>query len=214
MDSYQGAPAPNQTAQNGNAAVLLGLYLLLLAFFILLVAISRIAETRSSAALSSVNGAFSTAADASPPVALAPIVTGPIIDIEEFQGRIRTAVEAALPVAEIVVARNGRVLRVRVSTNVAFVREDSRLSRAMPPFLERLAGAMRLTARIGGPRSNCASARATLPSRPPAAIPRWRFGGPGSSRARWSPPALRPRPSLPASTPNSRPSNSASRWFR
>ena len=146
MNSDQGAPAPNQTAENGNAAVLLGLYLLLLAFFILLVAISRIAETRSFAALNSVNGAFSTAADTSPPVAFAPIVTGPIVDIEEFQGRIRTAVEAALPVAEIAVARNGQVLRVRVSTNAAFVREGSHLSRAMPPFLERLAGAMRIAA--------------------------------------------------------------------
>ena len=142
MDSDQGAPAPSQTAGNGNAAVLLGLYLLLLAFFILLVAISRIVETRSSAALNSVNGAFSAAVEATAPTAFAPIVTGPIVEIEEFQGRIRAAVEEALPVAEVLVVQSGRVLRVRISMNVAFVRDEARLSRAMPPLLARLAGAM------------------------------------------------------------------------
>ena len=99
-------------------------------------------ETRSSAALNSVNGAFSAAVEATAPTAFAPIVTGPIVEIEEFQGRIRAAVEEALPVAEVLVVQSGRVLRVRISMNVAFVRDEARLSRAMPPLLARLAGAM------------------------------------------------------------------------
>ena len=139
----EGAPAPSQapSAEDGNTVVLLGLYLLLLAFFILLVSISRIVESRSSAALDSVNGAFGLA---NMPVAFAPIVSGPIIGLEDFHGRVRAAVEAALPVAEITTAQAGRVMRVRVSTNVAFERGEARLSRAMPPFMERLSGAMRL----------------------------------------------------------------------
>lgn len=146
MDSEQGALAPSKTAETGNAAVLLGLYLLLLAFFILLVAISKIVETRSSAALDSVNAAFSEPHGTTAPIAFAPISSGPILEIEEFQGGIRAAVETALAVAEIVATEGGRGIRVRVSTNVAFVSDLPKLSRAMPPFLERLAGAMQFSA--------------------------------------------------------------------
>ncbi len=146
MDGDEGALAPSQahTADDNNAAVLLGLYLLLLAFFILLVSISQVVESRSSAALDSVKTTFSPAVDATAPIAFAPVVSGPIVGMEDFHGRIRAAVEAALPVAEITTAQAGRVMRVRVSTNVAFVRGEARLSRAMPPFMERLSGAMHL----------------------------------------------------------------------
>ena len=205
MDSDQGAPAPSQTAGNGNAAVLLGLYLLLLAFFILLVAISRIVETRSSAALNSVNGAFSAAVEATAPTAFAPIVTGPIVEIEEFQGRIRAAVEEALPVAEVLVVQSGRVLRVRISMNVAFVRDEARLSRAMPPLLARLAGAM-------GPAAPGIARRDRAPRRRPRhrrADRRWRCGGRGCWRESWSMPASRRKSSPPGSMPTWLPWSSA-----
>ncbi len=144
MDGDEGALAPRQaqTVENSNAAVLLGLYLLLLALFILLVAISQVVETRSSAALDSVKTTFSPAVEVTAPVAFAPIVSGPVVGMADFHGRIRVAVEEALPVAEITTAQAGRLMRVRVSTNVAFVRGEALLSRVMPPFMERLAGAM------------------------------------------------------------------------
>ena len=123
MDRDEGAPAPSQahTAEDGNAAVLLGLYLLLLAFFILLVSISQVVESRSSAALDSVKTTFSPAVDATAPIAFAPIVSGPIVGMEDFHGRIRAAVEEALPVAEITTPQAGRTMRIRISTNVAFM---------------------------------------------------------------------------------------------
>jgi hypothetical protein len=146
MDSEQGALAPVKTAETSNAAVLLGLYLLLLAFFILLVAISKIVETRSAAALDSINSAFSAPHDATIPIAFAPIPSGPIAEVEEFHGGIRAAVDPALPIAETFATDGGRVIRVRVSTNVAFVRDQAALSRAMPPFLDQLVEAMRFSA--------------------------------------------------------------------
>ena len=97
-------------------------------------------------ALDSVNGAFSGTAKANSPMAFAPVLSGPVVGIEAFQGRIRAAVEEALPVAEIVTSQTGRVMRVRVSTNVAFLSGQAQLSRAMPPFLARLAAAVRLAA--------------------------------------------------------------------
>ncbi|MBF0335605.1 MAG: hypothetical protein HQL40_18495 [Alphaproteobacteria bacterium] len=109
--------APRQQA-GGSLHLLLSVYLLLLAFFVLLNSMSSIERDRSKAALDSVSDRFAAA----PPPAEAPLVMHPdeIAAAQRLHDVLGQVLRAAVPVARVDVVLPGRLMQATMPALALF----------------------------------------------------------------------------------------------
>ncbi len=123
-------------------ALFLGLYLLVLAFFILLVTISTREEVKANAVMDSLSATFST---------ILPITTSPaaftaredsIQAGQEFQERVTRLFATTLQVAKVESVQPGRLMRVLLPSDSLFFPGRTRIRESRYPLLDRMVAAM------------------------------------------------------------------------
>ncbi|MBI4183077.1 MAG: hypothetical protein HY521_03650 [Proteobacteria bacterium] len=135
------APKKPQTA-DPSIALFLSLYLLLLAFFILLNTLSTLEDVRAKKVMDSLISAFSS---------LIPPSTKPV-PFTSQQGEAFTPLQAmerlgnlfttAIPVAQVNVVQPGRQMYIRMHPEALFETDSATIRPGLGPFLERLAAAL------------------------------------------------------------------------
>ena len=118
--------------RDGSVVVFLSLYLLLLAFFILLNTISQREHKRSQMAIGSVAATFRAPLPADVVELTQSTGRGVLPAADPFHRQVRRVFEATLPVAPQKVLQNGNVMRITVDARDLFVagRSTFRQSRA------------------------------------------------------------------------------------
>ncbi len=126
------------------------LYLLLLAFFILLNNISNAEAARERLVTGSLNSAFSSAGRETESPAVFAARFGNFLSDPEFQARLSALVETDLALARFRVIEAGRVMEVRMPYNELFETGNAQLRFDRLPFLRRVA--RMISDRAGGAR--------------------------------------------------------------
>ncbi len=138
---HQASHSPNPKA--GDAIyIFLGLYLLLLAFFILLNSISTYEEIKTKKAIESLSSTF---AATGPPTEKPVVFTsdvGAIPEAEQLQNVITHLVKTAIPIEEVKLKRGGGQMRVTIPVETMFEPDSARILPGVEEFLNGLAEAL------------------------------------------------------------------------
>ena len=117
------------------------LYLLVLAFFIMLVSISTLEDVKSKLAMQSLTGVFSTVLPSNEEIATSSEDSG-VEAGQAFQEEITGMFATSLQVAKVESVQPGRVMLIKVPTDVLFVPGKSKLKPAQEDLMERLVSAL------------------------------------------------------------------------
>lgn len=138
MDEFLGAKSQEQQDGGNSIALFLGLYLLILAFFILLVSISTVEKVKSNAVMDSLSSTFTTLLPPSSDLTDFSAKDGAIIAGKEFQDRIDGIFATALQVARVEIVQPGKEMRVVVPVDSLFLSEKAEIREAQYPLLDRI----------------------------------------------------------------------------
>lgn len=119
-------------------ALFLGLYLLVLAFFILLVTMSTRTEIKSKAVMDSLTSTFSTLLPPRTDLTALTTKEGDVIAARQFQDDIAGIFTTAIKVERITVVQPGRLMRVVLLADTLFFTGKARLRGGQLDFLDRL----------------------------------------------------------------------------
>ena len=136
----QNATAGRLLFGGGNATTLkfLRLYLLVLAFFILLVTISTFEKVKSSAVMDSLNSTFATVLPPKTDLTSFTSKSGPIVAGQAFQDKTSKLFATTLGVEKIEVIQPGRVMRVQMAADSLFELDQAVIREAQRPMIDRL----------------------------------------------------------------------------
>jgi hypothetical protein len=126
-----------------NAGLLLSLYLLLLAFFIVLYSISHREQMRSVAAIDSLTATFQIEGTKVLDVHQRAAVTVPFDSLATVKRELRRVFEQEVPIANVHIFQRGEIMHVTVPVAAIFVPGTAGLRLAPPTFLDALAGALK-----------------------------------------------------------------------
>lgn len=131
-----------QNGQSGTVIVFLSLFLLVLAFFIVLVAISTVEEVKSKAVMQSLTSTF----QAMVPVGAEPsdftAKEGEILGGAAFQEKITGLFSTAFQVAKVEIVKPGRLMRVQMPSAALFADGEARVRPAAHTFVDRVVAAL------------------------------------------------------------------------
>lgn len=115
--------------------------LLLMTFFVMLISMSTISDVRTKAAIDSISSSFG---DNGPRGHHDPFVAsdGDILGAQEFQTRVGTVFQAAIPAAKVTEVRPGKLLAVDLDADALFLPDKADLRPAQRAFLDRLVAAV------------------------------------------------------------------------
>lgn len=124
-------------------ALFLGLYLVILAFFILLVTISTIEENRSKKVMDSLSSTFTSIV---PPSAdlmtLNRSADEGVLAGQEFQQQITGIFATELGISKVDTLQPGRQMRLMLKSDSLFFQDEPRIRPAMYPLLDRTVAAL------------------------------------------------------------------------
>lgn len=130
-------PARAKPNADPSLSIFLGLYLLVLAFFILLVSLSTIEEMKARAVMDSLTATFGNARPSG--TSAGPGEGDPALLLER---RLTAAFASAVHIAEIRIVKPGRLLRAELPVAQVFAEEEAALRPALQPLLDRVVAAM------------------------------------------------------------------------
>ena len=137
MDIFEATPS--ERARGGNTiALFLALYLLVLAFFILLVTISSVEKVKSNAVMDSLTSTFRSLVTPSTSLTAFQSKEGNIIAGQQFQQEVTDLFATTLQVARVEVVQPGRLMQVRMDAESLFYTDEARLREAHQPLYDRL----------------------------------------------------------------------------
>ena len=143
MDDFDATPQPSARGDGGKVmAVFLGLYLLILAFFIILVAISSPEKVKSRAVMDSLTSTFATMFPSSTDLTAFNAREGDIIGGQQFQAQVSGVFSTALQVAKVRIVQPGRRMRVLLPSNSLFFPGKAEIRPARYPLLDRIVAAL------------------------------------------------------------------------
>ena len=132
---------PGRLLIGGNNTTILqflSLYLLVLAFFILLVTISTFEKVKSSAVMDSLNSTFATVLPPNTELTAFNSKSGPILAGQAFQDKTNKLFATTLGVEKIEVIQPGRVMRVQMAADSLFETGKAVMREAQRPMMDRL----------------------------------------------------------------------------
>lgn len=139
MDELVITPETTKEGSGESSLVLfLGLYLLVLAFFILLVSISTIEKVRSVAVMDSLSSSFASILPPTMDPTRFSALEGDALGGPPFQERVASLFATALQVAKVEIVQPGRLMRVTVPTVALFFPDDTRVRPESHPLLDRI----------------------------------------------------------------------------
>jgi len=131
--------ATGETAGESNAIELfLSLFLLVLAFFIVLVSISTLEEVKSTAVKDSLTSTFRTVIPPSTDPTEFTSKDGDVLAGQQFQEQVTGIFATTLQIAKIEVIQPGRLMRIKLPTNAMFVDGVSLVRPVAVPVLDRI----------------------------------------------------------------------------
>ncbi|HEC14687.1 MAG TPA: hypothetical protein ENI72_02910, partial [Rhodospirillales bacterium] len=145
MDTHEAIPhqaGEYKAGGGGTIALFLGLYLLILAFFILLVSISTVEKKKSSAVMDSLSSTFTTILPSSSKLMAFREDEGDVLAGQRFQESVTRTFTATIQVAKVEIVQPGRLMRVEIPTDSLFVAEGIEIRPAQYPLLDRIVASL------------------------------------------------------------------------
>ncbi|MEX2451000.1 MAG: hypothetical protein WD407_09115 [Rhodospirillales bacterium] len=137
MDGYDSALDSKRSSTTASTFFLfLGLYLLVLAFFILLVSFSTLEDVKAKTAMKSLTATFSTVLPSTDPTALQSEDSS--ASGQAFQEQVTGIFATSLQVAKVEIVQPGRLMRVIVPTDALFRPGTDNIRRAQTALLDRI----------------------------------------------------------------------------
>ncbi len=141
-DAVSHIAGEEKSGGGGTTPLFLGLFLLILAFFILLVSISTLEKVKSKAVLDSLNSTFSTILPSGSSSSVLDIEEGRIVSGELFQQEITDIFTSTIEVAKIEIVHPGRLMRIRIPSDSLFFSGMSKIRDSRFPLLDRIVAAL------------------------------------------------------------------------
>ena len=133
---------PSTTIRGGNIiALFLGLYLLVLAFFVLLVSISTPEKVRSKAVMDSLSSTFATILPPSTDLTTFTAREGEVV-AAQMQSDIEGIFTTAIQVAKVEIVSPGKLMRVLLPADSLFFPETADIRKGQQPLLDRIVAAL------------------------------------------------------------------------
>ena len=130
---------PRRPRRETTLIQMLSLYLLMLAFFILLYNHSRIEDAKAKAVAGSIHATFADkGVNADQPVPVTSLLADALAEAE-FQRRVGKLIRTEIPIAEVDVVKRGRLMRARLPISELFERNSPRLKADRSPLLRNVA---------------------------------------------------------------------------
>jgi len=142
MNEIEATSVQSTGSGGGTQGLFLALYLLILAFFILLVSISTLEEVKAKAAINSVTATFSNILPPTVDITSFSTDDADVLAGQAFQEEITGIFATTFQVAKVEVIQPGRLMRVVVPTEVLFVPASAEIKPAQFPFLDRLVASL------------------------------------------------------------------------
>ncbi len=143
MDKYLIPATPQYDGQSGTVIVFLSLFLLILAFFIVLVTISTVEKVKSKAVMNSVTTAFTTnLPPRTDPTTDFTAKEGDVLAGQAFQEEITGVFATTMQVAKVKIVKPGRMMRAEMPTKAIFFEGEGRIRPNAVPFLDRIVAAL------------------------------------------------------------------------
>ena len=133
--SFPALPTADAGGPDITASLFLSLILLVLAFFIVMVSISRVDAERSTGVIESIAGAFASERSGSAPEGAQ---RGNVVDGEDLEQSLKRLFATELAVAEFRAVVPGRILEIEMAGEVLFHRDEARIRLARSRLLDRL----------------------------------------------------------------------------
>jgi len=137
MNDMDGQIKPLEAGGDSTIALFLGLYLVVLAFFILLVSISSVEDTKTQKVMNSLSSTFTSLL---PPTAQLTAFTskdGDVIAGQEFQQQVTGIFATALGIDKIKVVHPGKQMQLTLDADSLFFKDEARIRPAIYPLLDR-----------------------------------------------------------------------------
>lgn len=133
---------PTEGHGGSSIALFLALYLLVLAFFILLVSISTVEESKSQAAMDSLSAAFTTILPPSLQLTAVSESEGEILAGQQFQQEVTQIFSTTIQVTKVDVIQPGRLMRVELNSDVLFETGKAEIRESNQPLLDRIVASL------------------------------------------------------------------------
>lgn len=134
---------PHDRGQSDNTiALFLGLYLLVLAFFILLVTISSLEKVKSNAVMDSLTSTFQTLIPPSSSLTAFQSKEGDVLAGQKFQESVTNIFATTLQVAKVEIVQPGRQMRVKMAADTLYYENRPELREAHFALLDRIVAAV------------------------------------------------------------------------
>lgn len=141
MSEFDATPLEKGHGDN-TLALFLGLYLLILAFFILLVTISSVEKVKSSAVMDSLTSTFKTLIPPSTSLTAFQSKEGDVLAGQQFQEEITGIFATTLQVAKVEIVQPGRLMRVKMSVDTLFHENKPDVREAHFAFADRIVASL------------------------------------------------------------------------
>ena len=142
MDDFLIPAPPEYDGRQGIVVVFLSLFLLVLAFFIVLVSISTVEEVKSKAVMRSLTSTFATFQPAGVTPSDFTAKEGDVLGGQAFQEKITGIFATALQVAKVKVVKPGRLMQAEMPTSAMFTEGENKIKPSAFAFLDRLVAAL------------------------------------------------------------------------
>lgn len=142
MDTTDDQIQPLPDEGPNTIALFLGLYLVVLAFFILLVTISTVEDTKSKKVMDSLSSAFTSIVPPSADLQSFKSKDGDVLAGQEFQQQVTGIFSTALGIDKVETVQPGRQMRLLFKADSLFFQDEARIRPAMYPLLDRTVAAL------------------------------------------------------------------------
>ncbi len=139
MDELKAPITPTAERSGPDVTLLfLGLFLLVLAFFVLLITISTVEDVKSRAVMDSLSSTFTTVVMPATDPTQFTGKDGEILAANQFQDKITNLFTTAVQVDRVEIVQPGKRMRVVVPTTTLFEDDSSALRPTTPALIERM----------------------------------------------------------------------------
>lgn len=137
MNDLDSQIEPDDEAGDSTVALFLGLYLVVLAFFILLVSISSVEDVKSNKVMSSLSSTFTSLLPPSSDLTTFTAKDGDIVAGQEFQQQVTGIYATVLGVDKVEIVQPGKQMRLLLKADSLFFDGEARIRPAIYPLLDR-----------------------------------------------------------------------------
>lgn len=143
MDDFETHPQSASVGTGGQTtALFLALYLLVLAFFIILVTISSLEEVKSKAVMDSLSSTFASVLQPTTDTTAFIARDGNILAGEAFQEEISGVFSTAIQVTKVEIVHPGQSMQVTLLSDSLFFPDSTRIREAQIALIDRLVAAL------------------------------------------------------------------------